>query len=131
MRSMIFAAALALCGCATEYTYTPPPTAEGRACVAQCQDNQISCRGVQDRRQSDEMQQCKDESAHKQSQCEHDSQIEYDACLRYAKTDADRKACHRASCDQPGCFTSSNYGLCDGDYRACYQNCGGTVGVLK
>jgi hypothetical protein len=131
MRSTIAGLALALCGCATEYTYTPPTTAEGRACAGHCQDTQMSCRVAQDRRRDGEMEQCKSESAQKQSQCEHDSQIEYDACLRYAKTDADRKGCHKQSCDQPGCFASSSYDLCDSDYRACYQNCGGTVGVLK
>jgi len=131
MRSMIVATVLALCGCATEYTYSPPTTAEGRACVARCQDTQMRCRVTQDRRRDSAFEQCKVDSAQKQSQCEHDSQIEYDACLRYAKTDADRNACHRQSCDQPGCYASTNYDLCDTDYRACYQNCGGTVGVLK
>ena len=131
MRSMIVAMTLALCGCVTEYTYSPPTTAEGRACVAHCQDNQMGCRISQDRQRDAAFEQCKTESAQKQSQCEHDSQIEYDACLRYAKTDTDRKACRRQSCDQPGCYSGSNYDLCDSDYRACYQNCGGTVGVLK
>jgi hypothetical protein len=124
-------ALLLLAACAPEYTYTPPATEQGRACVSGCQARQADCRALQDRQSAQAQAQCAADRDQRQGQCEHDSQIEYDACLQYAKTDADRKGCKRKSCDQPACWNGSNYGQCDTDYRACYQNCGGVIGILK
>ena len=42
--------ALVLSACSTtEYVYTPPDSAEGRACVARCQDQQQACRRENER----------------------------------------------------------------------------------
>ena len=59
------------------------------------------------------------------------SNIEYLACLKFAKTDEDRKACARTDCSQPSCQQSGDYGLCSSDYRVCFQSCGGTIGVIE
>ena len=130
-RSLVAAFTLLLAACATEYTYEPPTTSEGKFCVAKCQGRQGNCHESEQVRARDEQQRCQREGERKQAQCDHDSQIEYDACLKYSKTDADRNKCKKNSCDAPGCYSSANYGQCDSDYRACFQSCGGKVGILK
>ena len=125
-------AALALSACSTkEYVFTPPDTAEGRACVAQCQTREASCRRDQDRRAAEAQEACEVESARREDKCEIQSNIEYLACLKFARTDEDRKACVKEDCAQPSCQQSGNYGLCSGDYRVCFQSCGGTIGVIE
>ena len=122
---------LLLGACATEYTYEPPASAEGKACVARCQSRQNACRADEQDRAAEQQHRCKVESARRQEQCEHDAQIDYDACLKYSKTDADRNACKKNACGQDACYSSANYGQCDGDYRVCFQSCGGKIGILK
>lgn len=107
--------ALLAFGCAKEYVYSPPTTAEEKACVASCQNNQQSCRSNEQQRYTNA-----------KTQCEREADIEYTSCLKYAKTDVDR-----AGCDKKGCYNSANYAFCDSEFRDCYQNCGGTVGVMK
>lgn len=107
--------ALLLAGCETQYTYTPPTTPHGQQCVAKCANQQRVCKSREDER-----------VAYEKPQCEHDADVEYTACLKYAKTDKDRNACSRNSC-----YISPNYYTCDADFRQCFQICGGTVGILK
>lgn len=135
---------LSLTGCATEYTYAPPTTMEGKQCVQQCQVTQGSCRNLQSQnalaaRQQCEstssraFSQCETEASAKYSQCQQESQQDYNSCLKYASNRAicRQKSCFKETCYKPSCYQSADYGFCDGEFRSCYQNCGGTVGVMK
>jgi hypothetical protein len=123
------AAALLLAACAREYTFTPPATAEGRACVERCQGTQQACRRDQDRRAERLRQQCQDDAERREQRCKLEAPIEYASCLKYGKTEEDRASCRMRECNEAVCEPSANYGLCDGDYRACYENCGGKIGI--
>ena len=128
----MIAAALLLSACSTrEYVFTPPDTAEGRACVAKCQTSQDACRRNQDRRAAEAQEACEVESARREAKCELQSDVEYLACLKFARTDEERKACAPTDCKQPSCSVSPDYGLCSSDYRVCFQSCGGTIGVIE
>ena len=131
-RTAMVVAALALSACSTkEYVFTPPDTAEGRACVAQCQTRQDACRREQDRRAAAIQAQCEEEAAMREGECKIESNIEYLACLKFAKTNEERNACAKKDCAQPSCQQSCDYGLCSGDYRVCFQSCGGTIGIIE
>ena len=117
--------------CATEYTYTPPDTVEGRSCTTQCQTTQRSCRNTQHQRASDAQELCKYNAAQEQSQCEHHSQTEYNACLKFARTNIDRASCIQKTCLKDYCNNPVDYSFCDREFRGCYQNCGGRIGILK
>jgi len=128
----IMVAAVLLSACTTtEYVFTPPDTREGKACVERCQASQSSCRRDQDARAERAKQQCEVESDRREQKCAIQAPIEYAACLKFAKTDEERKACVLDDCDQQDCSASSNYGLCDGDFRVCYQNCGGKIDLIE
>ena len=128
----IAAAALLLGACtSTETIFTPPETAEGKACVERCQASQTSCRRDQDRRAERDKLQCETEAAKREDQCQAKAPFEYAACLKFAKNDEERKACELDDCTQSACYTSSNYGLCSGDFRVCYQNCGGKITTIE
>jgi len=133
-----------LAACAKEYTYTPPSTDEGRRCVAQCQTTQASCRSNQFQGASSAQQQCESNAAQVQSQCERTaeekysqcqsaSQADYNSCLKYSSNRAScyQQVCLKESCFKQGCYQSADYGFCDSEFRGCYQNCGGTVGIMK
>lgn len=135
---------LSLTGCATEYTYAPPITMEGKQCVQQCQTTQSSCRNLQSQNALASRQQCESTSSAafsqcdtetnaKYNQCQQESQQDYNSCLKYASNRATcrQKICFKESCYKPSCYQSADYSYCDGEFRSCYQNCGGTVGVMK
>lgn len=140
---ILTAAASLLWGCTTEYRYTPPTTAAGRACVLHCQAVQAGCRNSRDQRATAAYNQCRQDAAvnqdqcqrqalFDQQQCQHDSDVDYTACLKYARTDADRagcrqKSCPLRSCNASSCYNSADYDICDSDFRLCYQTCGGQV----
>jgi hypothetical protein len=128
----IAGAALLLSGCTTtEYVFTPPATAEGKACVERCQASQASCRRDQDARAERIRVQCQGEADRRETACQIQAPIEYAACLKFAKTDEQRAACQLQDCTQPACQATSNYALCDNDFRFCYQNCGGTIDLIE
>lgn len=106
---------MVLAGCGPEYTYTPPTSAMGQSCVMQCQRTQTDCSNTE-RAKADI----------KQSRCEEDAEHEHYFCLLYAKTDADR-----AKCEKPGCYEYADTAHCNTDFRACFQLCGGIIGILK
>ena len=123
-------AALMLGACAKEYAFTPPTTPEGRACVERCQASQMACRKDQDHRADIAQRQCALAAEERKSRCDIQAPIEYAACLKFAKSDEERKACVLNDCEQDSCQQSSNYGLCDNDYRTCFQSCGGKIEVM-
>jgi hypothetical protein len=128
----IAAAALMLSACTTtEYVFTPPETAEGKACVERCQASQSSCRRDQDARAERIRARCEAESARREEACVIQAPIEYAACLKFAKTDEERAACALEDCTQPACHATPSYALCENDFRFCYQNCGGRIDLIE
>ena len=136
----LFAAFCFLAACAQEFTYTPPTTAEGRSCVAQCQATQSACRDgavtTQDQCEADSAEkrnQCEVAATEELNTCQRESKTDYYACLKYSSNRATcyERPCFKEACFQQGCSNSADLNLCDGDFRICYQNCGGTVGILK
>ena len=141
---LALALVLGLSGCATEYAYTPPVTAEGKACVQQCQATQGMCRDQQFQTASSarenclrtvehDFRHCQHDAADAYAQCREDARQDYNGCLKYSN---DRKACrekpcHQKICHKRTCASHIDYSPCDKDFRACYQQCGGTVGILK
>ena len=128
----ITAAALLLSACTTTQTvFTPPETPEGRACVVRCQATQTSCRRDQDIRADRARAQCQAESDRREEECEVKAPIEYAACLKFAKTDEERAACKLKECTEQACYPSPNYTLCEGDFRVCFQTCGGKITIIE
>lgn len=111
----------ALTGCgpmySTNYTYTPPPTAEGRMCASQCR--QISRMCVQNCEMKEET--CK-------SRARHDAiyKFEHYAAERRAKNQSIKKDVSDFS-NEYSCSSSSCESNCQPEYRDCYANCGGRV----
>jgi hypothetical protein len=128
----ITAAALLLGACtSTELVFTPPETPEGKACVERCQASQSACRRDQDARAERTRAQCEVESDRREQTCKAKAPFEYAACLKFAKTDEERKACELDDCTQQACYAPSNYGLCTGDFRVCFQSCGGKITTIE
>jgi hypothetical protein len=124
--------ALLLGACtSTQYVFTPPETAEGKACVERCKATQASCRRDQDVRADRARAQCEAEAARREDACEIQAPIEYAACLKFAKTDEERRACALEDCTQQACYPSPNYGLCSSDFNVCFQTCGGKIDVIE
>ena len=131
-KTAIVAAAFGLAACSTtEYVYTPPQTPEGRACVTECQAQQTACRRDQDARAERGRQRCEAEAQRRETECRVQAPIEYAACLKFAKNDEERAACVLADCTQSSCESAPNYGLCDNDFRVCFQTCGGKVDLIE
>lgn len=115
MNALAGSVLMVLAGCGPEYTYTPPATAAGQACVAQCQATQTDCADTK-----------REQTAYKQSACEEKAEREHYYCLQFAKTDADRSKCQKSAC-----YEYADTSQCETGFRACYQQCGGKVGILK
>lgn len=141
---LIIIALLLSAGCAREYVYTPPPTEEGIKCAAQCQARQEACRNqqadsaaaAQRRCNSDssaEYEQCLVSAEEAYGNCQEETQTEYYACLKYAekRSSCVQESCTKKSCYKKSCRKSPNYGVCDSEFRACYQQCGGKVEIMK
>jgi hypothetical protein len=60
-----------------------------------------------------------------QHQCERREDREYAHCMSRAGNDHDKvKKCER---NRSYCGSYAHTDRCEGDYRSCYTNCGGTV----
>ena len=124
--------ALLLGACTTtQYVFTPPESAEGKACVERCQVKQTACRRDQDARAERAKAQCEAEAARREDACQIQAPIEYAACLKFAKTDEERKACVLEDCTQQACYPNSDYGLCTSDFNVCFQTCGGKIEIIE
>jgi len=99
----------------TDYKFTPPATAEGKACIAKCEEKQDSCKS-----------EIEEKAEKKQEECENKNKQEYYSCLKYS---SNRNECieHKNLCLHNLVSTSS----CEEKYRTCYQSCGGTVDIVK
>lgn len=104
-----------LSACATKYDYAPPRTAQGQACVTQCQAKRDACIASVD-----------SAASARKAVCVQKSHADYVACLKYARTDIDR-----ALCREDTCYVSSDDSACHGTFRACYRECGGSVKEAK
>ena len=96
-----------------DYKFTPPATAEGKTCIEKCEEKQDGCKTDTENKAEKEHQECNSKA-----------EAEYNACLRYS--------CNRATCSKGFCikqFVSTS--SCSEKYRTCYQNCGGTVDIIK
>jgi hypothetical protein len=104
-------AMLALASCSKpeppRYTYVPPDTQEGRACVTQCAGSMDSCRSSEQQRFH---------------VCEYKRQRDMRAYQKCSQ------ASGSAFCQQPpaSCPAMDLYG-CEATYRSCYETCGGKV----
>jgi hypothetical protein len=110
--AMVVAASM-LFGCGpvynTTYSYTPPKSAEGRACTFQCNQIQIQCQQLEDMNRA----RCEDEAQRRQRQCEWDLRV----------TEGRKPKWYE--CGNDSCY--ANYARCEQTYRACYQSCGGQI----
>ena len=130
--STMLAATLLLAACShTEYIYTPPETPEGKACVERCQAKQTTCRKDQDLKAEKQVARCEDEAHRREMMCNVRAPIDYASCIKLAKTDGERAACRLEDCTQPACQAAPTYGICENDFRICYQSCGGTIRAIE
>lgn len=115
---------LLLASCApvieTTYAYTPPDTAEGQRCVAQCRTGRTPCTQSCDRRErlcltDAESRAMRD---YRMEQGEPGSRRRSESSRTYFDY-ADR---YRSLCSVGGCRSA-----CDATYRTCFEGCGGTV----
>ena len=111
--AMLLALVAVACGpiYSTEYNYRPPADDQGRACIAQCNAGKTTCRSNADLKAENE-----------RLRCEQDASSEYRRCQNRAVNDA-----ARAECVERSCNFEADTGICEGDYRICFQSCGGVV----
>jgi len=105
-----------LSGC-SHCVYHPPASEAGRQCVVQCAGVREMCIGNENARAQNE-----------RAACEQRNRVNYQTCMKHAKTNDEANACSRA---QNSCSANASTYRCEDSYRACYVNCGGTVQVVK
>ncbi len=101
----------------TIYDFTPPASAQGRACVSQCQVSQSHCRTA-----------CAATLDACRSRSKLQARQDYERYARQQK-DAGREV-RRTPASFEGLNACSDYSCrqaCEGDFRICYGTCGGTV----
>lgn len=106
---LVFLAGLAACGPRIEYEYYAPPTAEGRVCVAQCQNA---------------LQQCQQNQQSQYSQCQslrQSAQQSYNACVEAGGE----------NCSPPPICSVPVGRQCTQNFNACFTACGGQVRVIE
>ncbi len=111
---LFFLLLLSACGpqFKTRYTYTPPHSEDGAGCVNNCETIKRLCI---ERENSN------------QRECEQRSQDEVHDCESHTRWSEGREP-KWYECSGEVC-TSTLEG-CDEEYRACYENCGGTVKAI-
>lgn len=101
---------LFLAGCGpvykTEYSYRPPQSPQGQACIMQCDNMKRQCYIYEDFR----VRACEDENRIARLEYERCLSMNYDRCW-----------------DMSSFCSSADYRHCDEEYRLCYQNCGGLI----
>ena len=150
MKSGVFAAivvsGIAVSACSTEpqyrteYTLTPPSTAQGRTCVTACQNGKQLC--ISNARA--DAQQCEADKRRRKQSCYDRADLTYRSCLAGlgSRTTTQRDEFRRSSCSssrsnaQSACNTSYGFqtcrsgnsgSKCDDGYRGCFEECGGKV----
>lgn len=124
----------------TEYTLTPPSTAQGRACVTTCKNGKLVC--VSNARA--DAQQCEADKRQRKQDCYNRADLTYRGCIAglSSRTTTRENEFRRANCSssrsnaRSACNTS--YGIqacqaantgskCEEDYRGCFKQCGGKI----
>lgn len=95
----------------TNYRYTPPSDPLSRSCVTQCLADKGQCRNTADLK-----------AENQRLRCELDARDDYERCLSNSQGEQGRSACSRRTCSD-----NAQYGQCEGDYRTCFQSCGGII----
>ncbi|UCJ18442.1 hypothetical protein K5Q02_08785 [Pseudomonas sp. MM211] len=107
-------ALLTLLGACTQYREVPPQTAEGQACVQQCNETQRAC----ERREDESYQGFK---------VIHDSQNQsYQNCL-HSTEDPNLKTL----CPKPTAIDGPDYRTCSEVYKNCFVTCGGSYEKIE
>lgn len=102
----------------TTYHFTPPPTAEGQSCAASCAAERAACTQGCDRRE----RLCLTDA---EARAQRDYRIDTDDFgdrRPSNRTILDYVGRYRNQCLMGGCRTP-----CEDSYRACFEQCGGTV----
>jgi hypothetical protein len=100
----------------TFYSYDPPKTSEGRACIFQCENTKVQCEQLAQMR----VDNCQDRAELNFQRCADRAQADYDRC----KASGEDKICFKKDCGRGACNPS---GQCDNQYQRCYSTCGGQV----
>jgi hypothetical protein len=125
----------------TEVTLTPPETAEGRTCAAQCQTTEELCRA----REDTEVARCEADAERAADRdrrnCERRVDRSLNSCLGGATTPESQNACfvrygpgssQREFCDRsPTKWCRPDYGRCTQRFEACFIGCGGQITKRK
>lgn len=98
----------------TQYRYTPPADAQGRACIAQCEVGKSQCRINADLR-----------AENRQLRCEREARDDFERCLTVQGADPEKSHCQRRICSLSS--SGSDQDQCESDHRVCFQGCGGVV----
>ncbi len=93
----------------TQYSYFPPESSEGRACIFQCENSRSQCQELEHYRNQD----CERRSTYDYERCRDDIRYRYDREPKWNE-------CSESSC-------SADEERCDSQFRYCYQSCGGRV----
>lgn len=100
----------------THYDYTPPTSAEGRACVTACESSRMQCEMIEQQRGA----LCEQQADMEYERCRSRSEDQYNAC-----TASGRSGCFHEVCIRRSCSTSAD--ACVQTYNRCYGTCGGNV----
>lgn len=93
----------------TQYSYIPPDSSEGRACIFQCENSRSQCQELEQYRSQD----CERRSSYDQDRCEEDIRYRYDREPKWYE------------CGSSSCTVDEE--RCESQYRYCYESCGGKV----
>lgn len=117
----------------TSYDLIQPSSINGRQCTTQCDTNRLLCQ----QNERAERSQCEDRERSNAKQCKQNAYVDYRNCMQQASHLGKYRASTESNCNSirnskvSSC--DNNYSRCDrrsrcdGAYRSCFSNCGGTV----
>jgi hypothetical protein len=116
---LIFTAILLVAPCflggcaATHYDFKAPETDQGRFCVTQCAAIRETCNGNEILRANAE-----------KAGCERSNDVVFVACAGKSTSKDQEKECEK---HRNYCRSNPDTESCDGEYRTCFVNCGGSI----
>jgi len=99
----------------TFYSYDPPDTPEGKACIFQCENTRMQCEQLDDMRNNN----CEQRAEMKYETCKQKAEIAYEKCKS-----SGGKYCIEGWCNKETCSSTNQ---CVNQYQRCYSTCGGRV----